>query len=80
MLVPLLPILQGAGAIGFGFLINSKFFVDFVIKVNKALLPFGSNPKYISFMKVYLKIAKIFFLVCGIGFIIFGIISLFLVK
>lgn len=80
MLLPFLQILQGVVAIGFGFLVNSNFFVDFVIKVNKALLPFGSNPKYISFTKTYLKIAKIFFIVGGVGFIIFGIVSLFLIK
>lgn len=78
MLPAIQAILQGALAIGFGFLVNSKFFVDFVIKINGTILPFGSRPGYISFLRTYIKIAKFFFLIGGAGLLIFGVINFFL--
>lgn len=80
MLVRFLPVLQGIGAIVFGLVITSDFAVQLAIKYQRIIFPFISKNKYISFIKIYFKIAKIFFLVGGAGFIIFGVINLFLFK
>jgi len=77
MLLPFLPILQGVAAMVFGLVITSNFVVQAAIKLQKVIFPFISKDKYASLIKIYFKVARIFFLVGGAGFIIFGIISLF---
>lgn len=76
MLVRFLPVLQGVGAIVFGLVVSSNFVVQIVIKLHRTIAPFIPKDKYISFIKTYLKVARIFFLVGGIIEIVIGVINL----
>lgn len=72
----ILSIVWGVVVILFGLGVTSKPVLDGLISLNSSLSGAKNNDKYRSFITIFLKIARIFFLIGGVVLIIMALFGL----